>query len=266
MSVAVDFQQVKQAATVESVIRFLNLTPRQHGDTWRSACHLCKASDPRALVITTSKRLFHCFKCKAGGDMLNLVAATRGISTREAAVQLAAFCGVEPVPAETGSRISGTVSGTVPPSPDRKGFDPEKYAAGLDPEHASLEPLGVSPETYRIWKAGFSPTGVNRGRLALPVFARDGTVIAYCGRALTVEQQPVLTFPNGIAPSEYIFGADRVKEGELILVRDPIDVLKAFGNGIENVVSFFTEGISSAQLQYLSVLMDEAHIETLSLF
>ena len=44
-ALAVDFQQVKQAATVESVIRFLNLTPKQHGDTWRSACHLCKASD-----------------------------------------------------------------------------------------------------------------------------------------------------------------------------------------------------------------------------
>ena len=57
-----------------------------------------------------------------------------------------------------------------------------------------------------------------------------------------------------------------MKEGELVLVRDPLDVLKAFENGIENVVSFFTEAISSAQLQYLSVLMDEAHIETLTLF
>jgi hypothetical protein len=35
-----------------------------------------------------------------------------------------------------------------------------------------------------------------------------------------------------------------VTEGELILMRDPIDVLKAFENG----VSFLTEGISSAQL------------------
>ena len=57
-----------------------------------------------------------------------------------------------------------------------------------------------------------------------------------------------------------------MKEGELVLVRDPLDVLKAYENGIENVVSFLTEGISSAQLQYLSVLMDEAHIETLTLF
>ena len=49
-------------------------------------------------------------------------------------------------------------------------------------------------------------------------------------------------------------------------MRDPLDVLKAFENGIENVVSFLTEGISSAQLQYLSLLKHEKHIETLTLF
>jgi DNA primase len=262
----VDFQQIKQAATVDQVIRYLGLTLKEHGDTWRGSCHLCKASDQRALVITTSKRLFHCFKCKEGGDMLKLVAVSKGASIRDAAINLAGFCGVELVPSGNGKQVPGSGSGTVPPSPERKGFDAEKYAAGLDPAHASLEPLGVSPETYKAWKAGFSPSGVNRGRLALPVCARDGTVIAYCGRALNDQQQPALIFPNGVTPSEHIFGADRVKEGELTLVRDPLDVLKAYENGIENVVSFLTEGISSAQLQYLSALMDERHIETLTLF
>ena len=93
--------------------------------------------------------------------------------------------------------------------------------------------MGVSPETLRAWKAGYSPSGVNRGRLALPVAARDGSVIAYCGRALNADQQPALIFPNGVTPSEHIFGADRVKAGELVLVRDPLDVLKAHENGIE---------------------------------
>ena len=263
----VDFQQVKLAASVDHVIRYLGLTLKQHNDTWRGKCHLCKANDDRALVITTSKRLFHCFKCKEGGDMLKLVAVSKGLPLRDAAIELAKFCGVELVPSGNSSQASGgSRSGTVPPSPERKGFDAERYAAGLDPSHAALEPLGVSPETLRLWKAGYSPSGVNRGRLALPVAARDGTVIAYCGRALTADQQPALIFPNGVTPSEYIFGADRVKAGELVLVRDPLDVLKAYENGIENLVSFLTESISSAQLQYLSVLMDEAHIETLTLF
>ena len=46
-------------------------------------------------------------------------------------------------------------------------------------------------------------------------------------------------------------------EGELYLVRDPLDVLKAFENGIENVVSFLTEGITAQQLEQLASFMDE---------
>src|SRR5271166_424130 len=206
----VDFQQIKQAATADHVIRYLGLSLKKHGDTWRGKCHLCKASDDRALVITETKRLFHCFKCKEGGDMLKLVAVSKGVPVRDAAIELAKLCGVERVPSS--KQVAGTSSGTVPPSPERKGFDAEKYAAGLDPSHVALEPLGLSAETYKAWKAGYSPSGVNRGRLALPVANRDGTVVAYCGRALNAEQQPTLIFPNGVTPSEHIFGADRVKE------------------------------------------------------
>lgn len=255
---AIDFKQVKEAATAEQVIRYLNLILKQQGDTFRGSCHLCKNSDQRAFLITSSKRLFHCFKCKAGGDMLKLVSESKGLAVRDAALELAKFCGVETPPTKP-------VPATGSPQPDRKGFDADKYAAGLDPAHASLEPLGVSAETLRDWKAGFSPSGVNRGRLALPICGKEGSVLAYCGRALG-DQQPALIFPNGVNPAEYIFGAHRVKEGELFLVREPLDVLKAADNGIENVVSFLTEGITSAQLQYLSVLMDEKHIESLTLF
>jgi DNA primase len=267
----VDFQKVKEAASADAVIRFLGLSLKSQGDTYRGRCPICRSDDPRAFVITASKRLFHCFKCKpsagekAGGDMLALVARVKAIPVRDAAIELAKFCGVELVPSPTSKPVPGTSSGTVPSSPERKGFDAEKYAAGLDPAHASLEPLGISPETLKAWKAGYSPTGVNRGRLALPISARDGTVIAYCGRALSEQQQPALIFTNGVAPSEHIFGAERVGEGELFLVRDPVDVLKANDSGIENVVSFLTETISSAQLQYLSALMDEKHIDVLTL-
>ena len=186
---------------------------------------------------------------------------SKNIPVRDAAIELAKICGVSLAPAEDRKPIASTQQNA-----ERKGFDAEKYAAGLDPSHTALEPLGVSPETYRSWKAGYSPAGVNRGRLALPVAARDGTIVGYCGRGVTSDQQPNLIFPNGLTPTDHIFGADRVKAGELILVRDPVDVLTAYENGIENVVSFLTESVSSAQLQYLSALMDEAHVETLVLF
>jgi len=48
-----------------------------------------------------------------------------------------------------------------------------------------------------------------------------------CRVALSEETSPRLHFPNGFDPHSVIFGADRVKEGELYLVRDPLDVLTA---------------------------------------
>jgi DNA primase len=89
-TLAIDFQQVKQAATPEHVMRYLGITLKKHGDVWRGSCHLCKNSDPRAFVITDSKRLFHCFKCKEGGDMLKLVSVSKGVPVRDAAIELSA--------------------------------------------------------------------------------------------------------------------------------------------------------------------------------
>ena len=42
----------------------------------------------------------------------------------------------------------------------------------------------------------------------------DGAILGYMGRTLR-DESPVLSFPNGLEPREFIFGADRVIDGEL---------------------------------------------------
>jgi len=39
--------------------------------------------------------------------------------------------------------------------------------------------------------------------------------------------RPGSTFPNGFDPQSVIFGADRVQEGGLTLVRDPVQAITA---------------------------------------
>jgi hypothetical protein len=92
----------------------------------------------------------------------------------------------------------------------------------LDPGAPALAPLGISPETLRDWKAGYSNSGTNRGRLAIALHDRDGNTVGFAGRALG-EEQPALIIPNGINPQEIIFGAERVEQGTLYLVRDVHD-------------------------------------------
>ena len=104
-----------------------------------------------------------------------------------------------------------------------------------------------------------------RGRLAVPINERARTLLAYVGIAVSEETSPRLHFPNGFDPHSVIFGTDRVKDGELYLVRDPLDVLTAYQSGVENVVPFLAP-ITAQQVEMLAALMDAAHCETVELF
>lgn len=99
----------------------------------------------------------------------------------------------------------------------------------------------------------------------IPIDDREGTLLAYCGRAVSKEQQPTLIFPNGFRPESVIFGANRIEPGPLYLVRDPLDVLVAFESGVENVVAFLSD-ITPQSLETLASLMDEKQCETVALF
>jgi DNA primase len=255
----VDFAELKSRVSIEQTISILGLNLKLNGNQYRGPCPICQSGGDRALVITPSKGLFYCFAKRVGGDQIALVAHIKNVSLSEAASLLS-------VNSTVSVSRNSTVPTTVPPTPAVKkpGFDPEAYAARLDPSHASLVSLGISAETLRMFKAGYASSGSNRGRLALPLHDRDGNLIGFCGRSLK-EESPMLAFPNGVNPHEFIFNAHRISEGELYLVRDPLDVLKAYEAGVENVVAFLTD-ISAQQVEMLAALMDSKKCETVALF
>jgi DNA primase len=262
MSNFVDFQDLKARVNIADVLPLLGIVTKPFGAQLRACCPIHKGREPRGFVVTPAKGLWYCFGGCGGGDMISLVAKMRGCDEKDAARFIADGTG-----ASSGNR---TVPGSGNSSPQpreerRRGFDAEAYAKGLDPAHAALAPLGIAPETFREWKAGYSTSSVNRGRLALPIASKVGSIVGYAGRAVGGET-PTLSFPNGLSPAEFIFAAHRVTEGELHLVRDPLEVMRAYENGVENVVAFLTEAVTAQQLEMLSSLMDEKKCETVSLF
>jgi hypothetical protein len=78
---------------------------------------------------------------------------------------------------------------------------------------------------------------------------RDRTLLA-CGRTV-IREGPTLIVPNDFDPHGVIFGADRVQEGPLYPVHNPLRVLTAHENEVENVVPVFTDGVSAQLLQQL---------------
>jgi DNA primase len=250
----VDFAELKSRVSIEQAVVMLSLSLNKAGAQLRGPCPVCNAGGDRALVVTPAKNLYFCFAAKTGGDQIALAAHIKGIKVTEAASFLA---GGSPVPVPR----NRTVLATVPPAPPEKGFRPLDY---LLPQHEAVQGLGISKETAAAFGAGYAPKGILRGRLAIPIHDREGTLLAYCGRTVKNES-PTLTFPNGFDPHSVIFGAHKVKTGELYLVRDPLQVLTAYEAGVENVVAFLTT-ITAQQLEQLASLMDEKNVETIELF
>lgn len=269
----IDFDEIKRRVPMDQVVGFLNLSglkPRG-SKQWKGVCPFCKGLD--CFVVSNDggrekTGAFNCFKCPAGGDQIELVSLSRGHPRKDRQGTFAAA-------KELHERFLGTVGvdRSVNSSPQplreekerRTGFDPEAYAKSLDPAHDALAGLGIEPATLREWKAGYASSGVHRGRLALPIARKSGEIVGYFGRT-TKDESPTLTFPNGLDPRAHIFGADRVAGDALSLVRDPIDVLKAFENGCGAAVCFLTEDVAPIQLEALAALMDERKCESLSFF
>jgi DNA primase len=259
----VDFAELKTRVSVDQAVQMLGLNLVPHGSQHRGPCPVCKSGGDRALVVTPAKGLFYCFAAKIGGDVIALTAHIRGTTVKEAADELNRTFGTVQNSTSTVSKSRATAP-KAQEARKQPAFDPEAYAARLDASHASLARLGISAETLKDWKAGYSNSGTNRGRLAIALHDRDGNVLGFAGRSLG-DEQPALTLPNGINPQEIIFGGDRVEQGTLYLVRDVLDVLKAHESGVTNCVCFLTD-ISALQVEMLAALMATKRCATVELF
>jgi CHC2 zinc finger len=256
----VDFARLKERVRIEQLIPVLNLTLKQNGAQYRGPCPVCRTGGDRALAINTVKNggSYYCFAQGKGGDVISLTAHIRGTSQREAALYIEQqFGAADPKPAASAPSPSPPVR-----QQDKRELAPLTY---LEAAHESVQQLGISAETARAWGAGYAPKGILRGRMAIPLFSREGTLLAYTGRTVK-DESPTLTFPNGFMPETVIFGQERVTAGDLYIVRDPLQVLLAFEGGTENVVAFLTDGISAQQWEQLSSLMDEKQCERSYLF
>lgn len=258
MSHTIDFGELKQRVSIERAAEMLGIKLTKSGPQLRGPCPICKTGGDRAFVITPAKGLYFCFgACGKGGDTITMAANIRSCSLREAAGFLAGKEGGRSAPAK------GDGSRNDSPQPvTEKVLRPLDY---LQASHEAVQALGVSAETCARFGTGFAPKGIMRGRFAIPIHDSAGALLAYGGRAVK-DESPSLIFPNGFDPRGAIFNAHRIVEGDLFLVRDPLQVLTAHENGIENVVAFLTETVTPQQLEQLAALMDERRCEHLEVF
>ena len=261
----IDFAVLKAEVNIVDVLAMLRIANlKKQGGQLRGCCPVHGGTSDREFVVTPAKQAYYCFGCKSGGDVIKLVAAVNKCSQQQAAFQIARHFGIgnSPPSGNSPAERNDTVQGHSSPQPPPT-LQPLDY---LQAEFEGREALEISADTLAAFGAGFAPKGTVRGRLAIPVHDGDGTLVAYCGRRLRDDGSPLLTFHSSFDPRGVLFNAHRVEAAPLFLARDPLAVLRAFENGITNVISVLTDDISPAQLRGLIALMTAKAIESVELF
>lgn len=164
MSVFVDYAALKRATSIEWVANWLGLKIKKVGSQLRGECPVTGGGE-RALVITPAQDVFFCHspKCRKGGDLLELIAHVRQISTRDAALSLQEH---------------------LYPQGDLQELE---YVM---PETESVQALGVPVHVAKALGIGYAPRGTMAGRICFPLRDRRGKLVAYLGYSAG-EEQPV---------------------------------------------------------------------------
>jgi DNA primase len=158
----IDFAAVKSAISIMEVCGWYSLELKQEQSSYRGCCPICKSDEKRAFTVNPDKDMYHCHKCKKGGDQISLVAAIEHISVKDAAARM--------------------LEHEEKPTPKAE----LKPLTHLIFEHEAVQAL-MSPEKAEEVGIGFANKGVLAGRLLLPIRDTSGKLLFYIGYSERLE-------------------------------------------------------------------------------
>ena len=275
MSTWVDFKEVKENVSMEQALQYLGiagLKPRGKEQV-AGPCPLC-GNETRSFVANQVKNVFHCFKCKAGGNIITLVEMMKGISFRDAALALQAQFLGEPTnnpnveePTERGRKVDqdhdksegedhqektktaeGPGKGKAPTSNPVLTLEVER-----DPAHAEVEKLGYAPEVIDLFELGYCNKGIMRGAIAFPFHNAKGEIVAYVGINTTDSRKEPYRLPGRFHAELEMFNLHRLAPNRppddhaVIVVPSYKTLFRLWEQGHRNVVAVPTKDIHEGQ-------------------
>jgi len=271
---------------------------RRVGKDYTALCPFHSEKAP-SFYISPSKNIFHCFGCKAGGDVFKFVMLYDNISYPEAIKKLASRSGIvikeidEEIPADK-KAVLEILSATV------KFY--HKYL--LESEKASfarsyLEKRGLNQDTIEKFQIGYAPEGNDflnqsskkysqelllksgliaiserngkpydfmRDRIVFPIYDFSGNPIAFGGRTLKKDVQPLyLNTPDSMvySKSRSLYGLYQAKSGiskskNVIILEGYMDVLMCHQYGLDNAVAPLGTSLTSDQLKFIKRFIEMA--------
>ncbi|NOT32830.1 MAG: DNA primase, partial [Candidatus Eisenbacteria bacterium] len=235
-------ERVRDANDIVEVIG-QTVVLKRAGRNWVGVCPFHKEKSP-SFSVNSERQFYHCFGCKAGGDVFRFVMETEKIGFVEAAEMLSRRAGIaipERRPGERGQRTAALEAlEAAAVAYEQWLADPERGGAA----RAYLEQRGITRETQRAFRLGLAPTGWTplidrlrdriseealleaglvakreqrsgvydrfRDRLMVPLLAPGGTVVGFGGRTLGEDGPKYLNSPETSIyhKGQFLYGFD----------------------------------------------------------
>jgi DNA primase len=262
----VSFDEVKSKVSMRDILIHYGLLEglKQKGDELIGRCpfHQETKGSFRANVV---KNAFHCFGCKAKGNILDFVSLKENVSIREAALLVQSWFEIASESSQTGPGEEKRTKRIESPSPDKKEEKgailkeegpvnpPLTFALkNLDPEHPYLLERGLTKETIQTFGLGYCSRGLLKGWIAIPIHNEKEELVAYAGR-WPGQDPPEAKYklPPRFQKSLVVFNLNRAKklakEEGLILVEGFFGCFKVWQAGFANVAALMGSFMSSEQ-------------------
>jgi len=175
----VDFSAVKRAVSLQAVLCDYQVQGfRRHRDQLQGCCPIHDGTRDDSFRVHLTKNVFHCFACRARGNVLDFVAAMEKCSIREAALRLQQWFGVATLPDSPGTRLYPATADMQKRKLVRKEEASNTHLrfalTGLDRNHPYLAQRGIDPATASEFGVGLYPgPGLMRGRIVIPIRNAD---------------------------------------------------------------------------------------------
>jgi DNA primase len=251
----VDFDAIKRKTSIEHVLTHYELIgslhPKGEGKLV-GPCPLCESDHETAFQADTELDFWYCFAHEEGGSVLDLVAQLQSVSIRDAGVELSQL--PDAAADENERQREEATPDDLEPEPN----EPLGFALkNLDPCHDSLAALNIAPETATDFGIGYCSKGMMEGRIAIPIRNSTGEIVAYTGRRVSDEEEPLYRYPPDFDRTQEVFNLHRLAAMPaeqtrcVYVLSDPMDALRLHQRHTPCVASFLGTTLSSLQASRL---------------
>lgn len=281
-------ERVKEAADiVEIASQYTSL--KRTGKYYRGLCPFHSEKTP-SFYVDPVKKLYHCFGCGAGGDVIKLVMEMERLSFSEALKKLAERYSI-PVPEARGIRKFEDVLYQIMEEAHRAYVSQLWKEEGGGKALTYLKERGIKEETAKELELGYAPASWNfileklgqkyrpelleqaglvvakegryydrfRDRLMFPIYTEYNKVVGFGGRTLTGEEAKYINSPETsiYRKGRILYGLNWSKgwireEDQAIVVEGYMDFLSLYANGIKNVVACLGTSLTPDQANLIS--------------